>query len=56
VTDEKITAVMRELYEGITGLPWPPDCTETRYTVKKLRKHAIRIIEIVETSQTEEVK
>jgi hypothetical protein len=46
--DEKLNAVMRELYEGITGLQWPPDCTETRYTIKKLRKHAERIIEIVE--------
>lgn len=48
LSDEKLTAVMRELYEGITGLPWPPDETETRYTEDKLRKHAERIIKIVE--------
>jgi hypothetical protein len=55
-SDEKVTAVMRELYQGITGLPWPPDYTETRYTIKKLRKQAERIIKILETSQTEEVR
>jgi hypothetical protein len=47
-SDEKLTAVMRELYEGITGLPWPPDETETRYMQDKLRKQTLRIIEIVE--------
>jgi hypothetical protein len=46
--EDKLTAVMCELYEGITGLPYPPDCTETRYTEDKLRKYTERIIKIVE--------
>jgi hypothetical protein len=37
--------------EKLTAVPWPPDYTGTRYTIKKLRKHAVRIIEIVEEKE-----
>jgi hypothetical protein len=35
-----------EIYEGITGLPWPPDDAETRYTKEKCMKHADAILSL----------
>jgi hypothetical protein len=36
--------IAKELYEGFTGLPWPPDDTESRYTREKCMAHAAAIL------------
>lgn len=38
--------IAKEIYEGITGLPWPPDDTETKYTREKCMKHAAAILSL----------